>query len=97
MTTADLNRLWQTMRLLGWGAVALVMLAPLVAMRLDAPGVNWTALDFTFAGVLLVGGGAVVELMAWRVKNPAVRIGFAALVVLLVAVVWVEAAVGIFH
>jgi hypothetical protein len=97
MTTAELNRLWQTLRLLGWGGVALVILAPLVAMALDAPGVNWTATDFIFAGVLLIGGGAIIELVAWRVKNPAIRIGFAVLVVLLVAVVWAEAAVGIFH
>ncbi len=95
--TDDLDRLWGTLRVLGWGAVALVMLAPALAMALDAPGVNWTASDFLFAGVLLVGGGAVVELMAWRVKNPAVRIGVATLVVAAVALVWIEAAVGIFH
>jgi uncharacterized PurR-regulated membrane protein YhhQ (DUF165 family) len=96
-TTDDLNRLWGTLRLLGWGAVALVMLAPAVAMTLDAPGVNWTASDFLFAGVLLIGGGAIVELVAWRVKKPAVRIGFALLVVAVVALVWIEGAVGIFH
>lgn len=95
--TDDLNRLWGTLRVLGWGAVALVMLAPALAMALDAPGVNWTASDFLFAGVLLGGGGAVVELAAWRVKNPAVRIGVATLVVAAVALVWIEAAVGIFH
>ena len=96
-TTEILNRLWGTLRLLGWGAVALVMLAPAVAMTLDAPGVNWTASDFVFAGVLLIGGGAIIELLAWRVTNPAVRIGFALLVVAAVALVWIEGAVGIFH
>ncbi|WP_125255194.1 hypothetical protein [Brevundimonas fluminis] len=97
VTTDDLNRLWGTLRLLGWGAVALVMAAPAVAMALGAPGVNWTAADFIFAGVLLIGGGAIIELVAWRVKNPAIRIGFALLVVAAVALVWIEAAVGIFH
>lgn len=96
-TTENLNRLWGTLRLLGWGAVALVMLAPAVAMTLDAPGVNWTASDFVFAGVLLIGGGAIIELLAWRVTNPAVRVGFALLVVAAVALVWIEGAVGIFH
>ncbi|HEV2081441.1 MAG TPA: hypothetical protein VGR32_03200 [Brevundimonas sp.] len=97
VTTENLDRLWGTLRVMGWGAVALVMAAPAVAMALDAPGVNWTATDFVFAGVLLIGGGAIIELVAWRVKNPAVRIGFALLVVFLVAGVWAEAAVGIFH
>lgn len=96
-TTEQLNRAWATLRLLGWGGVAVVMAAPAVAMALDAPGVNWTASDFVFAAVLLIGGGAVVELMAWRVRNPAVRIGLAFLVVFVVALIWAEAAVGILH
>ena len=95
--TASLTRVWQTLRLLGWGGVALVMTAPALAMALDAPGVNWTATDFLFAAVLLIGGGAIVELIAWRVKSPAVRIAVGVLVVLAVAVVWAEAAVGILH
>ncbi|MDP2764301.1 MAG: hypothetical protein Q8O54_05640 [Brevundimonas sp.] len=90
------NRLWTVLRLLGWSAVALILLAPAIAMRFTDE-VNWTTSDFVFAGVLLIGGGAVIELVASRVREPAIRIGFALLVIAVVALVWVEGAVGIFH
>lgn len=96
VTNQDLDQLWKVLRLLGWGAVALVMLAPAVAMQFTDE-VNWTAGDFVFAGVLLIGGGALIELVAWRVGNPVIRIGFALFVVAVVALIWVEGAVGIFH
>lgn len=96
VTNEDLDQLWKTLRLMGWGAVALVMLAPAVAMQFTDE-VNWTTSDFVFAGVLLIGGAALIELVAWRVRNPVVRIGFALFVVGVVAVIWAEAAVGIFH
>ena len=70
MAEEDLNRLWKVLRLLGWGAVALILLAPAVAMGFTDQ-VNWTTSDFVLAGVLLIGGGALIELAAWRVRNPA--------------------------
>lgn len=96
VTNEDLDQLWKVLRMLGWGAVAFVMLAPAVAMQFTDE-VNWTATDFVFAGVLLIGGGALIELVAWRVRNPVIRIGFALFVVAIVALIWIEAAVGIFH
>jgi len=96
VTNEDLNQLWKALRILGWGAVALVMTAPAVAMQFTDE-VNWTASDFVFAGVLLIGGGALIELVAWRVRNPVIRIGFALFVVAVVALTWIEGAVGIFH
>ena len=96
VTNNELDQLWKVLRLIGWGAVALVMLTPVVAMRFTDE-VNWTTTDFVFAGVLLIGGAALIELVAWRVRNPVIRIGFALFVVAVVALIWVEAAVGIFH
>lgn len=96
VTNGDLDRLWKVLRLIGWGAVALVMLAPAVAMQFTDE-VAWTTSDFVFAGVLLIGGAALIELVAWRVRNPVIRIGFALAVVAVVALVWAEAAVGLFH
>lgn len=96
VTNQDLDQLWKVLRMLGWGAVALVMLAPAVAMQFTQE-VNWRASDFVFAGVLLIGGGALIELVAWRVRNPVIRIGFALFVVAVVALIWIEGAVGIFH
>lgn len=92
----DLNQLWKALRILGWSAVALFILAPAVAMQFTDE-VNWTTSDFVFAGILLIGGGAVIEGVAWKVKNPVVRIGFALFIVAVVALIWIEGAVGIFH
>lgn len=96
VTTEDLNPLWKALRITGWSAIALILLAPAIAMPFTDE-VNWTARDFLLAGALLIGGGAVIELVAWRVRNPAVRIGFALVIVAIVALVWIEGAVGIFH
>lgn len=96
VTNEDLDPLWKALRMLGWGAVALVLTAPLVAMQFTDE-VHWTASDFVLAGALLIGGGAVIELVAWRVQNPAVRIGFSLFIVAIVALIWIEGAVGIFH
>ncbi|HYC99165.1 hypothetical protein [Brevundimonas sp.] len=96
VTNDDLDRLWKVLRPMGWGAVALVLLTPAVAMRFTNQ-VNWTASDFVFAGVLLIGGGLAIELVAWRVGNPVVRIGFALFIVAVVALLWAEAAVGFLH
>lgn len=96
VTNEDLTQLWKVLRMLGWGAVAFVMLAPAVAMQFTDE-VNWTTSDFVFAGVLLIGGAALIELVAWRVRNPVIRIGFALFIIALVALVWIEGAVGIFH
>lgn len=96
VTNEDMNQLWKVLRVLGWGAVALVMLAPAVAMQFTDE-VDWTASDFVFAGVLLIGGGAVIEIVAGRVRNPVIRIAFSLFVVAIVALIWIEGAVGIFH
>ena len=94
VTNEDLDQLWRVLRPMGWAAVALVMLAPAVGMRFTDE-VNWTATDFVFAGVLLIGGGALIELVAWRVRNPVIRLAFAVFVIGVVAMVWAQAAVGI--
>lgn len=96
MTRVDRDRLWGALRIAGWGAVVFIMAAPAVAMALNAPGVNWTASDFVFAGVLLIGGAGVIELVAWRVKNPVMRIGFAVFLIGVIGLIWVDGAVGIF-
>lgn len=96
VTHEDLNPLWKALRILGWGSVALILLAPAVAMQFTDE-VDWTASDFVFAGILLVGGATVIEVVAWKVRNPVVRIGFALAIVAAVALVWIQGAVGIFN
>jgi hypothetical protein len=53
--------------------------------------------DFAFAGGLLVGAGLVYELTTWRVSTLGKRLLVAGAIGLVVVLVWVEAAVGIFH
>jgi len=96
VTNEDLNQLWKVLRMLGWGAVALILLAPAVAMPFTSE-VNWTMSDFVLAGILLIGGATVIEVVAWKVRNPAIRIGFALFIIAIVALVWIEGAVGIFY
>ena len=83
------------LRAAAWGAVALILLTPLVAMQFT-PEVAWGAEDFLFAGVLLVGAGLLLELIVWKVHTPRARLVLAGLIVLTVLTVWAEAAVGIF-
>ena len=85
MTFGD--RLWTGLRILGWLGVAAILIAPAIAMRFTTE-VNLTQSDCVFAGILLIGGGAIVELFALKVRNSVVRIGFARAVVAIVAVIW---------
>jgi uncharacterized membrane protein len=82
-------------RIAGWGMVAAALLAPAVAMQVGGD-VDWTASDFLFAAVLLIGGGLLIELVVWKAKSRALRIAAALTVVAVVLLVWADGAVGIF-
>ena len=82
-------------RAAGWSGIALVLLAPLIAMRFTDE-VNWTASDFAFAGVLLVGAGLLLELIFWKARRPLVRAGLALAVIAAVLLIWADGAVGLF-
>jgi len=82
-------------RLIGWSLVAAILSAPLVAMQFTRE-VAWTASDFAFAGVLLIGGGLLIELAVRRVVNRAAMTAICAAVVLAVLLIWADGAVGIF-
>ncbi|GAA0619546.1 hypothetical protein GCM10009422_13850 [Brevundimonas kwangchunensis] len=79
----------------GWGAVAAILLAPAVAMQFSSE-VAWTASDFLFAGVLLIGAGALIELAVWKAKSKALRIALILGVLAAVILIWADGAVGIF-
>lgn len=86
----------QSWRLARWSVIAAILLLPLIAMQFTDQ-VQWTAFDFLAMGVLLGGAGLLFELVAWKVRKPAHRLLLAAGIVGVVLVIWVEAAVGIFH
>ncbi len=85
---AALNRLWNTLRVISWLAVPMLLAVPLAAMRFGSEGVNWTTMDFAFAGAVLVSAGLVLELVSWSTRKPAIRFGAALAVGLLVGLIW---------
>ncbi len=83
----DLARLWNTLRVIGWCAVPLLLLLPAVAMQFTRD-VQWTATDFGFAGAVLIGAGLVIELVTRVTARPALRFGAALVVGALVLGIW---------
>lgn len=75
--------------------VALLLLVPLVAMQFST-GVDWDLTDFIIAGLLLSGAGLTIELIIRKVKSKEGRLALGVLVLLVLALIWIELAVGIF-
>jgi hypothetical protein len=76
-----------------WTAVLLSV--PLVAMQFTAE-VNWGPGDFMAAGGLLFGAGMAYHVLSRLARTTLQRLGIAALVLAILAIVWAELAVGIF-
>ena len=55
------ERLTSVLRLIGWTAVAGLLITPAIAMRFSDE-VQWTTSDFVFAGSVLIGAGGIAEL-----------------------------------
>ncbi len=75
--------------------VALLLLIPLISMQFS-DGEGWSLFDFGVAGFLLLSTGLVCELVLSKVKKMEYRIGICLGILIVLAVVWVELAVGIF-
>ena len=86
---------WKVLRILGWGAAGLILLAPLVAMQFTDE-VNWTATDFAFMGGLLAGFGMAEEIMLRFVKTETGRLLGTGMILGGFLLVWADAAVGVF-
>lgn len=68
---------------------------PFVAMKLGG-SFTWGWFDFAAAGVLLFGTGLACEVALRVMKTPGQRIVACAAVFAVLALVWVEVAVGLF-
>ena len=88
------DRLTQTLRVVGWGLVAGLLITPAVAMRFT-DAVQWTTSDFVFAGVILIGAGAIAELAVRASGDWSYRIGAGLAVLASVLLLWINGAVGI--
>lgn len=73
----------------------ILLFVPLVAMQLTNE-VYWTLIDFVVAAVLLLTTGLLCEWILRAVNNKYLRIALVALGILLLLLIWVELAVGIF-
>lgn len=76
-----------------WGAAAIVLLIPFVAMRFTNE-VAWTAPDFLVMGVMLAVACGIVELAARRGGGIAYKLGVVAAVGGGFLIVWANLAVG---
>ena len=73
----------------------LTLLIPLIAMQLS-DNVVWDWLDFLIAGVLLATASISYELLTGGTDNRTKRLVIGATILLIVAVIWAELAVGLF-
>lgn len=76
-------------------AAGLLLLLPLVAMQFTNE-VNWTLADFVAAGVLLFGTGGLIEFAMRKINKVGTRIWVILGILIVLFLVWVELAVGIF-
>ena len=75
---------------------AMLLLVPLVAMQFSAEA-NWAPGDFVAVGVLLFSAGMAYVLATRRARTTRQKLVVGALVFALLAVVWADLAVGLFH
>ena len=76
-------------------AVGLLLTIPFFAMTLGLDGVNWTAFDFIAAGVMLLGSGLAIEVALRLITKFEYRIAACVAILIGLAAVWAELAVGI--
>ena len=72
-----------------------ILLIPLIAMNFTND-VNWKIFDFVVAGILLVGAGLTLEFILRKIKTLRYRILFGIALFVVLFLIWVELAVGIF-
>jgi len=75
--------------------IVLILLMPLIGMQFSNE-VHWTLSDFIVAAVLLVGSGLLCEFILRQVKTRKHRILLLISVIVLLLVIWIELAVGLF-
>tara|TARA_R110001583_G_scaffold135989_3_gene287835 strand:+ start:15199 stop:15483 length:285 start_codon:yes stop_codon:yes gene_type:complete len=73
----------------------IILLLPLIAMQFTNE-VNWTFSDFIIAGVLLIGTGVMCEITIRKIKKTKYRIAVILAILVVLLLIWVELAVGIF-
>ena len=75
--------------------VLILLLVPLIAMQFTDE-VNWSILDFVVAGALLLSTGLICEFVIRKVSNIRYRILICITLLIMLILIWLELAVGIF-
>ncbi|MFV8372875.1 hypothetical protein [Flavobacterium sp. LB2P74] len=75
--------------------VVFLLLIPLIVMQFT-DAVNWNLADFVVAGILLLGTSLVCELVMRKVKKTNHRIILCAFILVVLLLIWIELAVGLF-
>ncbi len=75
--------------------IIFLLCIPLVAMMFTNE-VNWDFPDFLVAGIILFGTGLVSEFVMRKVKNFHKKMWILAAILIMVILLWIELAVGIF-
>lgn len=75
--------------------IGFIVLLPVIGMQFSTE-VDWNALDFLIAGLLLGVIGLAIEVVFLSTKNTKQRLIITAIVLFLGFLVWAELAVGIF-
>lgn len=76
-------------------SATILLLIPAIAMFFTSE-VKWTSFDFLVAAILLYGSGTACELVIRKFKSIKSRLICCGIVLLLLMLIWIELAVGIF-
>ncbi|MCE3076937.1 hypothetical protein [Chryseobacterium gwangjuense] len=77
-------------------AVPALLLAAAFFCNLFVEGFNWSLPDFIIAGLLLFGTAFVINLVAHSQKTLLFKLIICGIVLLVLLLIWIELAVGIF-
>ncbi len=77
-------------------ALPLALLSIPLVGNLFSKEVNWSGADFLIAGALLFTTGFLINLIRNRIKKQSQKVMICIFIVLTIALVWIELAVGIF-
>jgi peptidoglycan/LPS O-acetylase OafA/YrhL len=86
---------WNTRLTIIFLIIGALLSIPFIAMQFTNE-VSWTLFDFAAAGTLLTGTVIACELVIRRVKKTRYRIAICAIILIILVVVWIDLAVGIF-
>lgn len=93
-TTIANDPVWRALRWVVWGGAALLLLAPLIAMRFTDE-VDWSPVDFLVMGTLLALVGGAYELAVRIARTHVYVIAFGVAVATAFLTIWADLAVGI--